>query len=481
MIEAVRKDTLLPVTNLVTMAVVLGLFLLYSYLIISLGTDTTGMTQLMILMLIQLTPPLLVISRRQFNFIVFIMMNHFITYSLAKYNQMFNLEKLTSATPQAVHAFQEMIYCTVLIQASYYFARYLLSRSLPLRQTFTMFRVSREQYLVVASMAIFQPLILEYLPAEVSTLYLVASYLSLIFLFCAETESPVFERSMKFVILMSGCYFFLIYGSLGFFGSIGMLLLIVSFVQWRPRNFLLLFLIATGGMAVQSVKAEFRIISRSQEMSIWELSSTLNDLLIWKFIDGGTSPVLPQEDEDESATPPEGEVTEGEVGDALAQGFSRLGDDSLERVLAMTPSRIPFWEGETYEHIPYIFIPRIIWPDKPKREIWNKFGRVYGFLSSEDDETSVGVNMLGEAYMNYGYTGLYLVACFFGVLVSILETMSYYFLPRNTFFAFIAFLTPVMAYGLDLGSILNGIVITLCMLFAVRYRLKRLVQQDVYS
>jgi hypothetical protein len=483
MIEAVYKDRLTPVTNLITMSVVLFLFLVYSYLIISLGTDTTGMTQLIILMVIQLTPPLLVLSRRQFNFIVFIMMNHFITYSLAKYNQLFNLEKVTFASPQAIHAFQEMIYCTILIQASYYAARYLLSRSVPLKQSFAMFKVSRELYLTVASVIVFQPLILSFLPPEVSTLYLVASYLSLIFIFCSETESPVFERSMKFVVVLTGCYFFLIFGSLGFFGSVGMLLLIVSFIQWKFKNFVFLVGLATFGMAVQSVKAEFRTISRSADMSILELAGTLNELLVWKFVQGGAVPGILQEaneDDDEFVAPLDPDSTEGEVGDTLAHGFSRIGDDSLERVLAMTPSRVPFWNGETYEHIPYIFIPRIIWPDKPRREIWNKFGRVYGFLSSEDEETSVGINMLGEAYMNYGYAGLYMVSCFFGFLVAFMESLSFLFLPRNTYFAFIAFLTPMMAYGLDLGSILNGVVITLCMLFAVRYRLKRLVQQDVY-
>ncbi len=40
---------------------------------------------------------------------------------------------------------------------------------------------------------------------------------------------------------------------------------------------------------------------------------------------------------------------------------------------------------------------------------------------------------------------------------------------------------PFMNYGLDFGSILNGIIILTGVLMLVRYRLVGLLQRDVYS
>jgi hypothetical protein len=153
----------------------------------------------------------------------------------------------------------------------------------------------------------------------------------------------------------------------------------------------------------------------------------------------------------------------------------------LELVLEKTPSEIPFWEGESYSAIPFIFIPRFLWTDKPSRHIWNKFGRTYGILSEDDVSTSVAINYFAEAYMNFGILGMYVVAMIMGFLIAGTERLSYYFLGGYFYFTFMAFLMPVMAYASDLGSVIQSIMIVSAVLFLFRKQFQKMALKDAYS
>jgi hypothetical protein len=159
----------------------------------------------------------------------------------------------------------------------------------------------------------------------------------------------------------------------------------------------------------------------------------------------------------------------------------RAGDDSMERVLEYTPERVPFWEGETYASIPFMFIPRALWPDKPTRHFWNKFGRTYGVLSTEDYETSVGISYLAEGYVNFGYHGMYIVAFLVGFLIAICEKYAHVVLGGYFFFPFIILLTPLLAPATDMGSILQSLWILSMFLFAARPVLLTMARRDDYA
>ncbi len=485
MSQATQRAKISPYLNLITLGISFVLFLLYVRCFINLGDDTSGFSLLGLLMLVQLTPAILVLTRKEFNFIVFVMLNHFVVYSVAKYNLLMNIDKSLKVPEIALNAIREMVFCSVLIIAAYYIVRTLLLRENFKTKNFHFLEVSPRMYTWLGIYAFTQPFIAREIPYSFYVIHLLTSYAALCLIFCAKTKYPLLERWMKAVLFASSFYSYLEYGSLASLGSVASLFFMISFMQWRSANFLLLGILTLSGVALQSVKAEYRIISRNNSLNKVEEAEVLGDLLVWKF-SGGKSELLNSfkteyfsldsndtEDED-------GDEAGPDVEGSLSRGFARIGDDSLERVLAYTPSRVPFWNGETYTHIPYIFIPRFMWPGKPSRDLWNKFGRMYGFLSSDDYETSVGFNFLSEGYMNFGYFGLYSVALLFGSMVALFEVISFYYLGNFSYFTFICFLLPFVNYGLDLASIINGMVLVLTVMMLIRYRLVPMIQRDVY-
>jgi hypothetical protein len=67
-------------------------------------------------------------------------------------------------------------------------------------------------------------------------------------------------------------------------------------------------------------------------------------------------------------------------------------------------TRVPFQGGWTIAHIPLSFIPRLIWPGKPRFEtgqwVTDKFG------PGPDIQSSTGATWIGEFYYNFGWPGV---------------------------------------------------------------------------
>jgi hypothetical protein len=474
-----RRASVLPYLNLISGAVFGSLFLAYVYLLIHYNDDITGMNVLLMLMLVQLTPFLILVTRARFNFVGFILLNHFITYSLAKYNQLKTISHATAFNSGAISALHEMTICSILIICSYYITRYFLRGTSHKKNEFDFLNMTKGQYLYLGLFVMSQPFILGLIPPSLATMYFVINSVILVVLLCARAESKVTERWVRFGLVASTFLYFLKFGSLAVLGSLGAVLFMVSFVQWKPKNFVLVFIIALSATAIQTVKMEYRVAFQ-ENSNAGELTriSTLVELLYWNFVEGHVAKVETEEDENALEVVDE----EPETGsNGLLKGFSRVGDDSLERVLEMTPSLVPFWGGETYEYLPFMFIPRILWAGKPEKLAWNKFGRLYRFLSSDDYDTSVGFNFLTEGYMNFGFTGLYSVALIFGVLVYLVERLSGYVLSGNYYFTFIIFLVPLMTYGYDFVSMLNSLVLTASVILVFRTQLMKMARRDEYG
>jgi hypothetical protein len=87
-------------------------------------------------------------------------------------------------------------------------------------------------------------------------------------------------------------------------------------------------------------------------------------------------------------------------------------------VVDRTPSRQPYLGGETYAHIPGQFIPRFFWPDKPvAHESTYRLSLYYGLQTEEDTKaTTIGFGMVSEAYANFGFIGVGLIGCLFGLV-----------------------------------------------------------------
>lgn len=95
----------------------------------------------------------------------------------------------------------------------------------------------------------------------------------------------------------------------------------------------------------------------------------------------------------------------------------------VAHIHSMTPSVIPYQNGETYSYFLVSFIPRILWPDKPLTGTANAFYAVtYGITDEEGARTTTfGVSLLGEAFINFGWIGVVLIMLLQGLIISILE------------------------------------------------------------
>jgi hypothetical protein len=78
------------------------------------------------------------------------------------------------------------------------------------------------------------------------------------------------------------------------------------------------------------------------------------------------------------------------------------------RVLSLTPEKVPFLQGETYRTIPSLLVPRVLNEKKGFAHIGNWIlAYVYGYLQVEElSKTSIGFDLMIEAYANYGFPGI---------------------------------------------------------------------------
>ena len=88
---------------------------------------------------------------------------------------------------------------------------------------------------------------------------------------------------------------------------------------------------------------------------------------------------------------------------------------ALEKVMSFTPSKVPYWNGESYEIFSKL-IPRFLWPDKPTEDMGQKFGHTYFILHYSNKNTSMNTPILAEMYMNFGKVGIIIGMIILGLI-----------------------------------------------------------------
>lgn len=439
--------------------------------------DGAGINFLYVLMLVQTTPFLIQFGKQHFNYLGFTLFNHFFCFSVPKLNQVKELLGSGGLHPESIYAIKELINCTLILIASYYFFRTFIFYSFKEREKYQLLSLSRGQLIAVALYVILMPVIIDYLPNWAIMFHFAAVAADMVLLMCSQSpKSERLSRLIRLGIFVSALLYFIKTGFLTMVGNLAGYLFISCCLQRKYKILFIPVLLTILGSAVQVVKSSYRTtIATDPHLNYSERLNVLGGLLYSQFVE--KIDVESEQVDTESS----GGFDSRDVGDSLLQGFSRLGDDSFERVLSWTPSLVPYWNGSSYESIPYLFIPRVLWHDKPSRHMWNKFGRSYGILSDNDYQTSVGVNYFAEGYMNFGLIGMYFVAFLMGLIISAAERLSYYFLGGYFYFTFMAFLMPVMGYATDLGSIIQSLMIVSAVLFVFRKQFLKMAQKDDYS
>jgi hypothetical protein len=97
----------------------------------------------------------------------------------------------------------------------------------------------------------------------------------------------------------------------------------------------------------------------------------------------------------------------------------------LGAVIRDTPSVQPYEEGATYLPLVTKWIPRVLWPDKPKEDLGHEWAQRYGFLGANDSSTSFNLPWLTEMYMNFEWKGVVGINLLIGILFALLHRLYF--------------------------------------------------------
>ncbi|MBI1860739.1 MAG: hypothetical protein HYR96_07470 [Deltaproteobacteria bacterium] len=461
----------------------------------TLGDDHVGRDSLILLMLLQLLPFFVGLVRMHVTFLAFVLLNHCFTYSFSKYNSIFNVMGLHQVPFDSKMAINELISCTALIIVGYVVINAFAWLRVQAGRRRNMITISlpNKQLAIIGIIVLTSSILTGHLPGAFHQIHDLAYVMCLVLMLSSEaSQSKKFHTALIIGALLNMSHTLVQYGSLVDFGHFAVILFVRSCLAKNVRGVAGVVFVVIIGLFIQPIKGLYRVQSRAGDFSVLEKAGILGDLVEWRYFteEGWASQKKLGPDRIPIALSENGEAEdemeyvgedEGGAFSALSMGFTRVHDDSFERTLVMTPSRVPYWGGETYTNMLYMFIPRFLWPDKPSWKHWHKFGKVYGYLAPNDDQTSVSFSMFAEAYMNYGFEGLYIISFVFGMILAIAERTAFAIFGGAYIFAYISLLTPMMNYSADLGIMVNREVIVITALLIFRPFLLRNIIGDDYS
>lgn len=135
------------------------------------------------------------------------------------------------------------------------------------------------------------------------------------------------------------------------------------------------------------------------------------------------------------------------------------------------------YPGNTLKNLPYLFIPRLLWPDKP---IMTLQGVEFTELIFGHRSSHTGLGLFGELYWNGGYWYIFLFSIYVGLCYTVTTFLALNFLEKRLWFYM-----PLVLFGIRLGfesrawfapTFIGFIPIylgTLALMYGIRFLLRR--------
>jgi len=147
---------------------------------------------------------------------------------------------------------------------------------------------------------------------------------------------------------------------------------------------------------------------------------------------------------------------------------------TVAAVMADTPGVQPFRYGWTLLPLLTKWIPRVVWADKPREELGNRWARDYRYLGPNDEVTSYNLPWLAEMFMNFGWSGVIVLSLAVGVLMGALWRWLISRRAGSAHFAFSltltsAFFFPESNMSLQLGGLVVAGVTMMTALTLLRH------------
>jgi O-antigen polysaccharide polymerase Wzy len=186
---------------------------------------------------------------------------------------------------------------------------------------------------------------------------------------------------------------------------LGLFMVVVVFAETKRLPIILILISLMTFSLFNPVKSEFRRLTWTDKpLNSLERIQVFADLVYKHY----TAPRISND-----------RTSKGSENDAVVSRSAHI--IVFSTVVKDTPSKVPYWQGESYAPLFTSFIPRVIWPDKPFENTGNVFGRRYRYLDSDDFSTSFNLPWIVEMYANFGETGVILGMSLVGVFLAFLE------------------------------------------------------------
>jgi hypothetical protein len=185
-----------------------------------------------------------------------------------------------------------------------------------------------------------------------------------------------------------------------------LMLLFLFYVRWivtRKINWVLVALFLAMFAIFNPIKSQYRAV-------------------VWRTTEGQSMPVIERVSLFVSLAGEFWFTRQVATDDVRSNLMERLNHLVLAaHVTNTTPDEIPYWYGETLTSAGYVFIPRVLWPDKPSLTFGVQFGHRYGMLDVSNTSTTVNLTWVTELYANFGYFGVIVGMALIGVAFALME------------------------------------------------------------
>lgn len=155
--------------------------------------------------------------------------------------------------------------------------------------------------------------------------------------------------------------------------------------------------------------------------------------------------------------------------------------DLFANVASRTPSEVPYWNGVTYVSLVGSFVPRVLWPDKPTKELGQAFGHRYRLIYWTNTSTAINLPFLVEFFINFSTAGVVLGMMLVGLIYRVLDAVVNRPLqdPLVSLLG-VVLLLPLLLIESDFSLIFGGLPLNALALYGVwallTGRLSRFVQ-----
>ncbi len=141
-----------------------------------------------------------------------------------------------------------------------------------------------------------------------------------------------------------------------------------------------------------------------------------------------------------------------------------------------------FQHGRTLEYLGYAFIPRFLWPEKPKiaKGAWFAYRIGLAYIKPDGSySNSINMTVPGELYLNFGWTGVVVGCLLFGAILATLWIKTDFWAGSSnvlgTAFGFYL-LWVAVGLGADLQIIVT--LVAMYLIFAALATAKRLIHSS---